>query len=258
MIGIYKITNLVNGKIYIGQSIHIERRWVEHCNPSSNSVISKAIQKYGKDNFNFEVIKEFSTQDFNKLDEYEDYYIHYYNSLVPYGYNVSENTGVQHTTFITLNKEQYNEIVDLLKNTNETFDSIALKFGVSRRTITRINNGYTHKMPNLTYPIRLSEYGISPQFLELKEDKANYCIECGKKITYKSVRCSTCASINSRLVNRPNREDLKNLIRNNSFVAIGKLYNVSDNSIRKWCKSVNLPFRRSDIDNMSDEEWNLL
>lgn len=30
-IGIYKITNLLNGKIYIGQSIHIEKRWKEHC-----------------------------------------------------------------------------------------------------------------------------------------------------------------------------------------------------------------------------------
>jgi predicted GIY-YIG superfamily endonuclease len=30
-IGIYKIENLVNGKVYIGQSVHIERRWQEHC-----------------------------------------------------------------------------------------------------------------------------------------------------------------------------------------------------------------------------------
>ena len=258
MIGIYKITNLINGKVYIGQSIHIERRWMEHCNPSSSSVISKAIQKYGKENFNFEVLKEFSIQDSDKLDEYEDYYIHYYNSLVPYGYNVSENTGVQHTTFVTLDKKEFFEIVDLLKNTNETFDNIASKFNISRKTITRINNGYTHKMSNLSYPLRPSEHGVSPQFSELRKKKINYCIDCGKEITNGSVRCSKCASINSRLIQRPNREELKNLIRNNSFVAIGKLYSVSDNSVRKWCKSVNLPSRRKDIDNISDEEWKLL
>ena len=38
-IGIYKIENLINGKIYIGQSIHIERRWNEHCQTSSYSLI---------------------------------------------------------------------------------------------------------------------------------------------------------------------------------------------------------------------------
>ena len=35
MIGIYKIENLINGKVYIGQSIHIERRWQEHCMDSA-------------------------------------------------------------------------------------------------------------------------------------------------------------------------------------------------------------------------------
>ena len=53
MIGIYKIENLINHKVYIGQSIHIERRWKEHCANSTSSVISKAIKKYGKENFSF-------------------------------------------------------------------------------------------------------------------------------------------------------------------------------------------------------------
>lgn len=42
-IGIYKIENLINGKKYIGQSIHIEKRWQEHCQVSSKSLIGKAI-----------------------------------------------------------------------------------------------------------------------------------------------------------------------------------------------------------------------
>ena len=44
MIGIYKITNKVNGLSYIGQSVHIERRFREHCFPSKTSNISCAIQ----------------------------------------------------------------------------------------------------------------------------------------------------------------------------------------------------------------------
>ena len=67
-IGIYKITNKENGKSYIGQSIHIERRWEEHCLPSSTSLISKAIQKYGKTNFIFEIIEECQIDDLNVLE----------------------------------------------------------------------------------------------------------------------------------------------------------------------------------------------
>jgi group I intron endonuclease len=52
-IGIYKISNLINGKIYIGQSVHIEKRWQQHCNNTGRSLIAKAIQKYGKDSFSF-------------------------------------------------------------------------------------------------------------------------------------------------------------------------------------------------------------
>lgn len=48
MTGIYKITNLINGKIYIGQSINIERRFLEHCR-KNESLIDKEIQKNGKD-----------------------------------------------------------------------------------------------------------------------------------------------------------------------------------------------------------------
>jgi group I intron endonuclease len=51
--GIYKIENLINHKCYIGQSIHIERRWQEHCQSSAKSCIANAIKKYGKTNFSF-------------------------------------------------------------------------------------------------------------------------------------------------------------------------------------------------------------
>ena len=49
---IYIIRNNINGKVYIGQSQNAIRRFKEHCKPSnSNSIIGKAIQKYGKENF---------------------------------------------------------------------------------------------------------------------------------------------------------------------------------------------------------------
>lgn len=51
------------------------------------------------------------------------------------------------------------------------------------------------------------------------------------------------------------REDLKKLIRTNSFVSIAKECGVTDNAVRKWCIKYNLPSKVSVIKNISDEEW---
>ena len=102
MIGIYKITNLINGKCYIGQSVHIERRFSEHCRPSSTSVIAKAIQKYGKENFSFKVLEEC---DLESLNYKEQYWIKHFNSLIPNGYNVTEDTESTHTNYRFFEKD---------------------------------------------------------------------------------------------------------------------------------------------------------
>ena len=57
------------------------------------------------------------------------------------------------------------------------------------------------------------------------------------------------------MVDRPSREQLKEEIRNNSFLALSKKYEVSDNAIRKWCKVYNLPYKKRDIDGYTEEEW---
>lgn len=74
MIGIYLITNKVNGKKYVGQSIDIEKRWKDHIRDSKKSeyTIHKAIRKYGVENFEFSVLEECSV---DKLDEREIYWI---------------------------------------------------------------------------------------------------------------------------------------------------------------------------------------
>ena len=55
--GVYKITNLVNGKVYIGASKDIERRWSEH-KRSVKSPIHSDLEAYGLDNFKFEILIE--------------------------------------------------------------------------------------------------------------------------------------------------------------------------------------------------------
>ena len=85
MIGIYKITNKNNNKVYIGQSNNLERRYKEHFEWNNNSTqyIDLLIKDLGKDNFLYEIIEECS---FSELDDREKYWINYYNSFYE-GYN---------------------------------------------------------------------------------------------------------------------------------------------------------------------------
>lgn len=89
MIGIYKITNKINGKSYIGQSIHIEQRWQEHQMKSQTSLIHRALEKYGVENFSFKVLEQCNQVD---LDEREKYWIAYYNTFED-GYNLTRGGG---------------------------------------------------------------------------------------------------------------------------------------------------------------------
>lgn len=57
---------------------------------------------------------------------------------------------------------------------------------------------------------------------------------------------------------RVSREELKTLIRTLPFSQIGEKFNVSDNTIRKWCDKYDLPRKVSEIKKYSDEEWNLI
>ena len=82
MIGIYKITNKLNNKAYIGQSIHCGKRLDEHCH--GNQLIDEVIQLEGIENFNFEILKQVEK---SELNLWEDYYIDKFNTLFPNGYN---------------------------------------------------------------------------------------------------------------------------------------------------------------------------
>jgi group I intron endonuclease len=90
--GIYKIENKINGKVYIGQSIDIIRRWKEHCRPSKiqngKLKIERAFFKYGVHNFSFEVLE---TCPIECLYEIELKYIRHYQSFKKnIGYNIVE------------------------------------------------------------------------------------------------------------------------------------------------------------------------
>lgn len=86
---IYKVTNKVNGKIYIGQTIRtLEQRKWQHLDCAKNGVKThfyNAIRKYGEENFVFEIIDEASS--LKELNELERYYIAKFK-CIENGYNM--------------------------------------------------------------------------------------------------------------------------------------------------------------------------
>ena len=91
LVGIYKITNIDNNKVYIGQSVDIQVRWYNHKkelnrNKHGNSYLQNSWNLHGADKFKFDIIEEC---EISVLDEKEIYWIKYYNSTDPkYGYNL--------------------------------------------------------------------------------------------------------------------------------------------------------------------------
>lgn len=248
--GIYKITNKITNKSYIGQSINIESRWSKEKSRAFqpnceeyNKTLFKSFRKHGLENFTFEIIEECPM---DQLDEKEQYYISLYDTYFQ-GYN--ETTGGQAGNFNTcykISKEDLLVIYDLLQNSTISQKEIAKQFSVGEDVISTINNGKSRRLPNYNYPLRITR-------------KEHICCDCGKKLkSFYSKRCPECEAIRQRKVNRVSREELKELIRNESFLSIGRKLGVSDNAIRRWCVYYNLPSKKSDIKLYSDDEWQLI
>lgn len=255
--GIYKITNKINGKCYIGQSQHIEKRWTDHKAKSNNIKdkgyeypLYRAFRKYGIDNFTFEIIEECKIEE---LTQKEFKWIQYYNPE----YNQTQGNDCGYTVVSKLTDEQVNEIIEILLNDKEgiiSYSEIGKKYNVHKDTIRNINLGYSWKREDLQYPIRISKYDHVN-----KEPIKYYCKDCGKEVSKGAIRCRACSDKLRRenaQHNKPvTREELKKLIRTQSFLSIGKQFGISDNSIRKWCDTYNLPRKKTEIMKYTDEEW---
>lgn len=172
--GIYKITNIINDKCYIGQSKEIKKRWKRHVNELNKSIhtnihIQRAWDKYGQDNFTFEIIEECPE---DKLNEREIYWIEFNNSN-DYNYGYNQDSGGQEGRILNndvrerigqareyasgedcsnakLTNEQVLEIKKLLFENELTCSEIGERFNVKDYIIHRIKNLETYK--NVTAP----------------------------------------------------------------------------------------------------------
>lgn len=130
---IYKITNTINGKSYIGQTIqNVKERFYQHCATKCSKAvldmaIHRAIKKYGKSNFTVEVIEEV---DSTNLNDRERYWIKYYDSYNN-GYNSTKGGQDGCKPFKDLDVES------IIKeyNTGKSLRTLGTIFKVDKQTI---------------------------------------------------------------------------------------------------------------------------
>jgi group I intron endonuclease len=133
---IYKITNLLNNKIYVGQTVQpLHKRWTRHCSPHSEcTYLKNAIAKYGKENFKIENIKECNS--LKQMNYWESFYIILFNSTNKYiGYNC--NYGGDNKALTQETKQKISKSMSGYKNHffNKKHTSESLK----KQKIKRLN-----------------------------------------------------------------------------------------------------------------------
>jgi group I intron endonuclease len=151
---IYKITNTINGKCYIGETTKSdpEKRWYQHKNTIKRGVGCPALQnsvvKHGIDNFKFEILIICFDEDRYK---YEIEYIKKYNTLIPNGYNILEGgpggsfKGKKHSEetkqlLSKNNKQKYIDNPELKREMSER-NKILMNFDIIKNKISEgMNN----------------------------------------------------------------------------------------------------------------------
>lgn len=161
---IYKITNLINGKLYIGQAKNIQNRWYEHCLEctynNENQYLYNAMRKYGINNFKIEPI-EGPIENYN---EREIYWIAYYNTYLDKtkGYNMTpggENPPIikgEDSCLATYSNETILNIQQALKDNILSYEEISKKYDISINYLSFINRGITRYNSSFTYPLRVN------------------------------------------------------------------------------------------------------
>lgn len=158
---IYKVTNKINGKIYIGQTIQsLKDRWYRHCAKKSlseaemNMHIKRAILKYGKENFTIEALEECDSELLNEREKFcIDYFDSYHN-----GYNSTEG-GQGGAKPLQTSGEIQKEVVELYKS-GFLLRAIGKEYNIDKTTVKGILKAY--KMPlrtSRTYKLSQEDRG---------------------------------------------------------------------------------------------------
>lgn len=152
---IYKITNRINGKVYIGQSVDYEKRFHGHktsAERGDEAYLYNAMRKYGVDNFECELIGKFEN-----YNEMERYYISLYNSMDnELGYNICPGgEEPPRTEFLHYTEMEWIMVHDMLMYTTYTFEEISQMCNVNINFVHATRTGRNHRVDGVEYPLRI-------------------------------------------------------------------------------------------------------
>lgn len=136
-----------------------------------------------------------------------------------------------------------------------------LRFTSPKNGQTTYNKAENYLITNVfskTKKLNQSKENYKNRNSNIKERVTYYCSDCGKEVTKEGNKCLECARKSSRKVDRPERDELKQLIQTKPFSEIGRAFGVNDKSIVKWCISYNLPSKKSEIKIISEDDWKLI
>ena len=183
---IYIIKNTINKKVYIGQTTQkVEDRFKQHLKllkSNSNQIIHKAIKKYGKDKFYYEILE--CGVDMQDLSKKEEYYIKIYNS-VENGYNISYGGGQSRRTPLISSEEDIKDIIALYEDGKST-RYIGDKYSVSNSVIKRIlkNSGVRLRSKSCNLPI-LEDLYLKQQ---LNQTEIAKVLKVSRKSVYDAIK----------------------------------------------------------------------
>ena len=147
---IYLVTNNITGKKYVGQTRRtIQERWADHINRrySDDYYFHRALIKYGTDNFSIKEIDVICEADLeslvDSLNESEIYYIEYFKTLYPDGYNLTIGGGNTSVNFLKP-VNQYDLCGNYIRRYNSIIEASRIT-GINRKGIANSCNRYISK-----------------------------------------------------------------------------------------------------------------
>lgn len=171
---IYKFTNNINGKHYIGQSINERVRYQQHlC--GHDCKIDQKIQQYGIDNFSYNIIYSITDNSIKVLKELRDkeiYYIKYYNSIYPNGYNMNRGGANKHI---------------LHDNTIKQIKETTVKDNNRHDKLVNLPNEIWKDIPDFKY-YQASNLGR----IKVLQHRTKYLEKCTNRYKYRTVKEQIC------------------------------------------------------------------
>jgi group I intron endonuclease len=234
---IYKVTNLVNGKVYIGLTTQtLTKRKNNHlCEAfslESDYVFHRALRKYGKENFSWEVIDNANTLE--ELKEKEKYWILYYNSYIhsdnSNGYNMT--IGGEGNNGLKLSDETKKKLSELHKGKKASEES--------KKKLSEAFRGSNHPLSKLTEDDvlvikELIKNGVSQTEIAKNfniERSAIYAIKSGQNWSHVGENISNIETNGNAKLTYDDVVEIKNLLSKGvKQTEISEMFNITQGAV---------------------------